>query len=388
MPFPLLPALLLPGIALATDGVPEDPAPPEVSATEAERAPAGLLRASADATSAAAWYPVLELSSDLEASGEVDGARATLDWLLDQPEAAPLHPRAAALRDALPWGQERTGAAVRLALWQGALGTWVLGPNMAFHEWYGELDVLYPLGALAGAGLGVSTALLAARSPDFGPASAATIVAAQQILTFDGAMLLGNLGDYRGDGVPLGILAGAGAGTAAGWWLASRSPDPALPVATRSGAWWGLGLALAGLSYTYAWDDDDFDPTLPLLAAVNGGAAGGYALARFAGLSQAQVRSANLGALLGAGSSFAFAWFTSDVIWYTEHQVAAIVAASGVAGGVAGALLAGRMDRDAPVGAALVHGQGRDLAAGLPLPTPRPSADGLCWDASLVDYRF
>ncbi len=369
MPCPLLPALLLHGAVLAAD---EAPLPPP----------------SPDAASAAAWYPVLELSSDLRAAGDVDGARATLDWLLAQPEAAPLHPRATAVLDDLPWGRERTRAAVRLALWQGALGLAVLGPTMAVNEWYGEADALYPLGALAGAGLGASTALLAARSPDFGPASATSIIAAQQILTFDGALVLASLGRDTDESMPFGILAGAGAGTAVGWWLASRDPDPAVAAAVQSGAWWGLGLAVAGLAYTYAWDDDDSDPTTALLVAVNGGAVGGYALARYGGLSHAQVRMANIGALLGAASTYSFAYYTSEVIWYTPHQVAAIVALSGVAGGVAGALLADRIDRDVPAGTALLSGRDGSLSATLPLPTPRPTPEGLAWDVSLVDYRF
>jgi hypothetical protein len=276
---------------------------------------------------------------------------------------------------------------VRLAVWQTALGGVVFGALPADPEWYGDNDALYPLGALLGAGLGASTAIVGARALDFRGPEATTVIAAQQLGLFNGGMLLSDLGDYDGETLSFGLLVGAGAGTAAGWALASRHPDPAVPVAIQSGAWWGLGLALAGMSYTYAWEDWEFDPTTPLLLAVNGGALGGYALARFAHLSRSQIRAANIGALFAAGSTYYFAYFTSDVIWYTEDQVVAIVALSGVAGGVAGAILAGRMDASSG-GVALVHGRDGALAAGLPLPTPRPTPQGMAWDVTLVDWRF
>ncbi len=334
---------------------------------------------------------VLQAAWALQARGEPEAARDLLEWLLQQQQEPSARQRAVSMLAELPPSREEVLAAVRFAAWQGSLGAFLLGPNLAVAGALGPAEAPYFVSSLLGGGLGMGSALYLSSGLGVDEAGATIIAASQQLGGFNGAALGYTLApDWPWVGLPAGITLGVAAGSVAGYLRASRGADRDLSLALQSGAFWGLGLGLSALTFTYGWERLQGGSLLPLVLACDIGAAGGWALARATGATREDLRLWNLGGALGAFSAYGFAWLTSRVIWYTPHGVAAFITVSGLAGAALAILLPRRLGRprSVPVANALISGQRGELALSLPAPTALPSAGGVQLGMSLVDYRF
>ena len=366
----------------------------DLSPTDSESAASGAsLLLTPVAGDRESWETVLTMSETLRRDGDDRSARQVLKWLLEQDLPEDLAQQAARSLAELPLTRQETGPAIRLALWQTATGAYLLGPHLAYFFQSYEATP-YLLGALAGGAAGASSALLMAAGPGLGTNQATAIIASQQLGGANGAVLGMAIASRNDEGVPAGVLLGAGAGTAAGYLLASRRPDAGLTAATHSGMFWGLGVGATALAVSYTFETAETAEAIaiPLVLAADAGAAAGWALARATQVGPTQVRMMNLGGALGAGTGLLFVAMTGELIWWSPHAVAWTLAGCGVAGGGLGLALSrsgsGRLGSRAPVGTALISGQPGALGASVPVPTVVSAPDGPAPGVSLVEVRF
>lgn len=389
-------SLILPASAQQPD---PDPAPAAPTAPAPVVDVAALVAAIPSETAAPTgdYGPTLGLAAGLSQDGDPDSARALAEWVALRPDAGPAADQARALQLGIKDGSGKVGPTIRLVAAQAAAGAWLLGPNQAYAELYGDHEATYFAGALVGGAAGVAGGLLLARQPDFGPAHVSAIVGPQVLLGFNGAVIGSRLRPDAWGAAPAGILVGGLAGTGLGvaWNLAG--PDPAVTLGLESGAAWGLGLTVAGLSWSYAWDRVDYDDVpVVLVVATDIGAAVGVAATALLPIDRGQLTYLNAGGALGAGLAYAFARTTSGVVWYAPHDVAALVGGAGVVGGALGFVLATRLDRvpALPVGQALLRVEDGRPAFALPMPRValvdgQPGVDGrLGLQVALVDQAF
>ena len=331
----------------------------------------------------------LTVADDLARQGDDDAAREVLGWVLDQDPGQEVRMRVALQLAKLPTQESLRrdhGPAVRLVAWQATLGAYLLGPNLMINEPLGYDERAYLATGLLGGGLGAGGALLMAKHYGIDSARSSTIMAGQQLMTFNGAVLGYALSqDSSTSLVPAGMLLGAGGGTALGTLWALQDPDPAGALALQWGTYWGVGLGFAVMGYTYAFDDLDEGSVYPLALAANLGALGGWTLARGLGASRQDVRMFNAGALVGGLGSYGFAWITSNIVWYTEHGVVAFVTGATIAGGVAGVAL-NRWMATAP--ADRRFGRRKLAALSLPTPTLVPYEGRALPGVTLTEVRF
>ncbi len=285
----------------------------------------------------------MQVAQDLAADGDYEAARGVLHWALDQEPPDDLRIQLALRLADLPDLEERgreLGPTLRLVAWQGTLGTVMLGPVLYATEAMGWDERPYFATAMLGGGLGVGGALWLHNKHGLTSARSSTIMGVQQLALLDFAVAGYAIAEDDADvAVPAGLLLGTGVGTAIGTHWALKDPDPAAALAMQWGAWWGAGLGVAVMGYTYAFDTMYEDAIYPITLAANLGAVGGWALTRGLGATRQDVRMFNAGALVGGLGSYGFAWMTSNIVWYTEHGVVAFVTLSTVAGGAAGVAL-------------------------------------------------
>lgn len=373
----MLPLLLLPLAAAAEPEAP--PASPE---------PAPLPAAPADAPRD--WDALLDVARDLAKAKDTETARGLLEWILLQDAPAPVHARARRALDALPPSREEWQPLLRVTAWQTTAGAFVLGPNLS---WLSDGDLpggVILVGSVAGGLAGGGTALWYGKSHGFTPADADAVVGAQQLGVFHG-IALGFFSENEDVTVPVGIVGGLAAGAGAGYLLAGRGLDDGAMAAAHAGMFWGASGGALVMASLYAFDGNTGPELLALALASDAGAAGGYLLGSAIDITPQQVRMANLGGVAGAATLFGFVLVTSNRVPWVPGAVASTVAAGGLAGGVAGILLA--RDLDSPRVPALamgtlVGGVDEHVVLGIPLPTVAPLGDGVAVTASLVDYRF
>jgi len=340
------------------------------------------------------WMVVLEAAESLQKDGKTASARATVDWLLTQPVPPDVHERALTFQSTLPEASQ-VRPLLRLAVWQSALGAYVMGPNLQIDDFFGYEDTPYLIGALVGIGTGAGTAYLMKSAQGLSTEKVTTVMAAEQ-LGFANGLMLGDLTDGEDEdwGVPTGTFIGTLGGAGAGMALARRNPDPTVATAVLSGAWWGAALSIGAMTYTYYWErdlDNEVWYYAPAILGADLGALAGAEIARATGVSRQQLRMMNLGGAGAAFTAYGFAYLTHDVIWYTDRGVVAVIALSGVAGGALGIVLAGEMShppRDRGPTTAILSGEDGRIRVGTPLPMVAPSEKGPRWQLSLVDYRF
>lgn len=310
---------------------------PEVPAPEPVIAPADPVPANPTVETA------LILAADLRADGDHDAARDVLHWVLDQQLTADVRTAAALQLARLPAPEDSghdVGPTVRLVAWQAAMGAYLLGPNLLINEPLGYAGDPYVALSMIGGGLGAGSALLLAKHHGVDSAAASTIIGVEQLGLLNGAVLGYALtGDSSLSRIPGGMMFGAGVGAGVGALWTLQDPDPAASLGMQWGAYWGTGLGFAVMAYTYAFDELHEDSIYPMALAANLGALGGWTLTRGLGLSRHDVRMFNAGALVGGLGAFGFAWITSNIVWYTEHGVAAFVTGATVAGGLTGVAL-------------------------------------------------
>ncbi len=330
---------------------------------------------------------VLAAALALAAAGRTDSARLSLQWLLEQEITPDLQRRAERELTTLPRSLRNLRPAMELAVWQSALGAYLLGPHLARLSYDPSRSAApYFAGAAAGALAGTGSAIWLSAGTGLDQGRSTTIMTAQQLGGFNGAAIGWLVHD--GD-VPwaAGLLVGVGIGTAGGYLLALSDPDPGLALAAQSGMVWGLGLGLATAVVLERWDRQLM---LCLLVCSDLGVAVAFSLARWRGASRQQVWMADLGGLLGTGSGLLVVGFLYGVA-DTGHRVnAIIVTAMGLAGGATGALLAERLARarKLPVATALLSGRFGRARLGLPLPRIQVASDGFALALPLVDCRF
>ncbi len=365
----------------------DPPALPPAEEALAEPAPAAPAALEAEPT-LPPYASVLRLARDLREAGDTEAARATLDWLLgrDPPPAVAREVRA--LLDALPPPRERMESVARLAAWQGALGGYLLGPHLVRLTWDPNRHATpYFLGAAAGALAGAGSAIWLGRREGLTPGQVTTAMTAQALGGWNGAALGALLAPDSDRGWGTGLLAGVGAGAAAGTVLLLREPSQAESLGAASGSVWGLYFGLAGWMIA---TEGNGDPLVPLLVGSDLGAVAGWALARQLHVPPERIWMVDLGGTLGAASGLLVALVADEVVgFYDVRGVMLVVTGATVAGGVLGGVL-GR-DRPAPripVAVSLVSGRAGDLTIAVPVPSPRPGPSGTGIDVSLVDMRF
>lgn len=362
------------------------------SVARADEASASNVRV-VDRSSAASesYDPVLDLAEQLARDGDPQAASALAHWVQAQPATPADQDRAQQLSLQHQHRRDTTSAKVRLVIHEAAFGAFVGGAGPALVD-DDDNGALYFTSALLGAAGGTVGAIALSRREDFGPAQVHALVAPQQLLTFTGAALGATSGET--EPVGLGIMAGAAAGTGFGLLWALNDPDPSVALATHSGAFWGLGLTVVGISYGYGWDGIDADDRpLALAGGADLGAVLGFGLASALPVTEDQLRMANVGGLVGAGGAFLFTQSSNRIIWYTPHSVAAIVGGAGLVGGAVGVVVASQLERAPalPVGSSALEARGGRVRISVPLPRPMAvpgTRDAPGWGLFLVDQEF
>jgi hypothetical protein len=312
-----------------------------------------------------------------------------LEWVLArQPDPATLA-RAQAIEASLERGSSGAAPVFLLAMWQASAASYLAGPHLAYLSWDPSRSATpYFLGAAAGALVGGGAALYLGLGPGLDGPQALTIFSSEVIGGANG-VLIGNLADDEtAHGRAIGVLAGTGLGAAGGHLLAFQHPSVAEALALPSGAFWGTGLAVAGVLLVD--EEEPFTHEVPLLVGLDLGAAGAVLAARLLDLSPAQVALFDLGGLVGASAAgLALGLAVVADADPTVPTAVVIVTVSSLGAGVAGAALGARLgDKPPAVSHALVSGQPGDLHLALPLPHLQPVERAAGVGLTLVDCRF
>ncbi len=346
---------------------------------------------SPDATQrdASAHREVLTMAVELKESGEEDSAHASLGWLLEQPLEPSLRTEVEALQATLPRRRRDVMPALRLAAWQTALGSYLLGPHMA-RMTYDPLrsPTPYFVGAAGGALVGTGSAIAMAVGPGLDHGQANAIIASQQLGGWNGGAIAWLVAEDEVNS-SIGLMAGVGAGTVGGYLLTLADPRPGTVLGAHSGAVWGLAFGLAGAEMLELWDTDQQLRAMLIWSDI--GTLGGLLLAHRMDLSRAQVWALNLGGVAGLATTVQVMALVAASGNYEDQTAIGIGMAGTLLGGGVGLWLAARSDRDEDRGItanALISGTDDEIRLGLPLPIPIPSDDGAAYGLPLVAYRF
>lgn len=337
---------------------------------------------------------LVQLMSERLAEGDEQGAADLARWLAKHGSTADIRRQARSVGGPAASQHADWRATSRLAGWQGALGAWLGGPTVALSTRRWVHPTVNLGGMLGGGALGAGAALWYAGRYELTLGKAHTIMLSQQLGMAHGAALSLGLDQWR-FGIGPGLAVGAGVGTAAGYWLASRDPDEAAVAGAYSGVFWGgwLGtLAIIVAQEGDLWFEEDWQAVALYTGIADAGALSGYLLARHFGLSTDEIRMVNLGGVLGAAAGGLFILLVSAAdIWWEAGPVAFVLGASSVGGAILAVHLvrksAAAADLDLPVGS-LVSGVGDDVKLGIPAPSMVPTAEGVRGSVSLVSYRF
>ncbi len=343
---------------------------------------------------------LLQLMGEHLAAGEQESAADLARWLVRHGSTDEVRQQAREVSRLAPVQHSDWRATSRLVGWQGALGAWLGGPTVALSTRRWVHPTVNLSGMMGGGALGAGAALWYAGRHELTLARAHTIMLSQQLGMAHGAALSLGLDQWR-FGIGPGLAVGAGLGSAAGYWLASRDPDEAHVAGAYSGVFWGSWLGSMGMLITVPLDDGREPEWMSetgwqwvalYTGLADAGALAGWALARGMDLSVDEIRMANLGGVLGAGAGGLFILTTSlGDIWWQAGPAALVLAATSVGGAILAVHLVRKRgaaaDLDLPVGS-LVSGVGEDVRLGIPAPSVVPTAEGVRGSVSLVSYRF
>ncbi len=332
----------------------------------------------------------MAMAVDLVEAGHADSARATLDWVLDQDIDPTLRSEAESLQATLTWRRRDVMPAMRLAAWQTALGAYLMGPHMARISYDPNRTAApYFIGAAGGAAVGAGSAIWMAAGPGLSQGQANTVIAAQQLGGFNGAVIATLIDADDSVSTSIGLLAGVGVGTAGGYLLTMTHPTPGVALGAHSGAVWGRACGAAGSNSSGRYDEGQLLRSMLIWGDI--GTLGGLALAHRLDLSRSQVWAMNLGGVIGGTGTLVTLAMVTIENGAGEQTVIGLGIAGSLIGGGVGLWLSRRTEREqrhAIAAAALISGTDRDVRIGLPLPTPIPSDDGLAYGLPLVAYRF